>query len=132
MKTQRRMLILAEGKFGPVTSKTANGAIAFLHDQIVAVVDSRNVGATVQDVLGYGGSIPVVKDLQAGLAYGPDTLLIGIAPPGGNLPVSWRPHVIAALHSKLNVLAGLHTYLSDDPEFSSLAAANDCTIVALR
>jgi uncharacterized NAD-dependent epimerase/dehydratase family protein len=126
------MLILAEGKFGPVTSKTANGAIAFLHDQIVAVVDSGNAGATAQDILGYGGVIPVVKDLHSGLAYRPDTLLIGIAPPGGNLPVSWRPYVIDALHNRLNVLAGLHTFLSDDPEFSSLAAANGCRIVDLR
>ena len=126
------MVVLAEGRLGPVTSKTANGAIAFLQDQVVAVIDSRQAGRTAQDVLGYGGEIPVVRDLGEGLRFRPDTLLIGIAPPGGRLPVSWRPYVIEALRRKLHILAGLHTFLADDAEFVSLASENGRTITDLR
>ena len=31
------MLILAEGRFGPLTSKTANGVIAYMRERVVAV-----------------------------------------------------------------------------------------------
>jgi len=132
MTPPRRMLILAEGKLGPVTSKTANGAIAFLKEQVVAVIDSRQAGRTAQDVLGYGGEIPIVRDMNECMTFRPDTLLIGIAPPGGRLPASWRPFVIEALQRKLDVLAGLHTFLSDDPEFVTLAEEKGCRILDLR
>jgi uncharacterized NAD-dependent epimerase/dehydratase family protein len=126
------MLILAEGRLGPVTSKTANGAIAFLQDQVVAIIDSTKAGRTAEDVLGYGGNIPVIGNMDEGMKYRPNTLLIGIAPPGGRLPASWRRFVIDALQRKLNILAGLHTFLSDDAEFVSLASENGCTILDLR
>ncbi len=79
----RRLLVLAEGKFSPLRSKTANGAIAYLRDRVVAVIDSTKVGLTAQEVLGYGGDIPVIRSIQDGLAFKPTHLLIGIAPPGG-------------------------------------------------
>ncbi len=126
------MIILAEGRFGPVSSKTANGAIAFMTHQIVAVIDSRLVGKTAQEILGYGGGIPVVSSLQEGLRFKPDSLLIGIAPPGGQLPAAWRRFVLEALHSNLHVLSGLHTMLADDPEFAALAASRGLRITDLR
>ena len=36
--------------------------------------------------LGFGDGIPVVRDMDAGLALKPDAVLIGIAPMGGKLP----------------------------------------------
>lgn len=41
-----RYLILADGEFGPLTSKTANSVIRYLPDRIVAVVDRVNAGKT--------------------------------------------------------------------------------------
>jgi D-glutamate N-acetyltransferase len=126
------MLILAEGKFSPMMSKTANGAIAYLRDEVAAVVDSTQVGKTAQQVLGYGGDIPVVRSVEDGLQYHPDSLLIGIAPAGGHLPESWRTYVTTALHHRLNIISGLHTFLSDDPEFIRIAAEQGCSITDLR
>jgi uncharacterized NAD-dependent epimerase/dehydratase family protein len=126
------MVILAESRFGPLSSKTANGAIAYLPDQVVAVIDSTKAGTTAQEILGYGGGIPVVRSLEDGLAFKPDTLLIGIAPAGGRLPRSWRPYVTTALSHGLHVMSGLHTILENDPEFAQLAARNRCSIVDLR
>jgi uncharacterized NAD-dependent epimerase/dehydratase family protein len=126
------MIILAEGRFGPVSSKTANGAIAFMTDRVVAVIDSRMAGKTAQEVLGYGGSIPVVGTLQEGMAFRPDALLIGIAPAGGQLPAAWRRFVLEALRGGLHILSGLHTMLADDPEFAALAASGGLTITDLR
>jgi len=129
---ERRILILAEGKFSPLKSKTANGAIVYLRDEVVAVVDSTKVGLTAQEVLGYGGDIPVIESLEDGMRFSPTHLLIGIAPSGGRLPDSWRETIKTVIKKRLHILSGLHTILSDDPEFSELARENGVTITDFR
>ncbi len=123
----RRILILAEGKFSPLKSKTANGAIIFLREQVLGVVDSTKAGKTAQDVLGYGGDLPVLASLEEGLQLGPTHVLIGIAPPGGKLPDNLKNDIKTALSKGLHILSGLHTLLSDDPEI--LAARRNGAII---
>ncbi len=132
MPQSRRFLILAEGSFGPLSSKTANACIRYVPDEVAAVLDSAMAGRTAQDVLGFGGSIPVVANFAAGLAYRPSALLIGIAPAGGQFPDQWRPIVGEALRAGLDVWSGLHTMLGDDREFVALAAESGATIRDLR
>jgi uncharacterized NAD-dependent epimerase/dehydratase family protein len=127
-----RYLILAEGSFGPVTSKTANSAVRYLRDRVVAVLDSTKAGETVQRVLGFGGDIPVVASIEEGLRYGPTALLVGIAPSGGQLPLNWRPMLISALNAGLPLVSGLHFYLSDDPELTFFAGSRGVPIHDLR
>jgi uncharacterized NAD-dependent epimerase/dehydratase family protein len=128
----RTILALAEGKFSPLRSKTANAALLYFPEQVVAVVDSTLAGKTAQDVLGYGGTVPVIRSLAEGLSFKPTHLLIGIAPPGGILPDSWRAAILFALKNRLHILSGLHTILSEDPEFSAVAASNGVTITDYR
>jgi len=132
MKQRRRIIVLAEGKFGPLESKTANQAIRYIPDEVVGVIDSLQAGRSAQDVLGFGGDIPVVPDLRSALRRKPDTLLIGIAPTGGKLPDSWRHIVKEAMENRLNIISGLHTLLSDDEGFVKCAKANNVTIDDLR
>ncbi len=128
----RRFLILAEGSFGPLSSKTANACIRYAGAEVVAVIDSTSAGRTAHDVLGFGGAIPVVATLDAGLAMRPTALLIGVAPAGGEFPVSWRPTVCDALRAGLDVWSGLHTLLSDDAEFAQLARGSGALMHDLR
>lgn len=130
--TTYRYLVLAEGHFGPLTSKTANSAVRFLPDRVLAIVDSTRAGQTVQDVLGFGGGIPIVGSMEEGLRLNPTALLIGIAPQGGALPPAWRPALTAAIRAGLHVVAGLHAYLADDAELSALAAEHGVRIHDLR
>jgi uncharacterized NAD-dependent epimerase/dehydratase family protein len=127
-----RYLIMAEGALGVHSSKTAVGCIRFTPSQVVAVLDSVHAGRTVQDVLGFGGAIPVVGSVAAGLALQPTVLLIGIAPSGGRLPDSWRPVLRAALDAGLHVWSGLHVFIGDDPEFRELAVRRGVSIVDVR
>ena len=127
-----RYLILAEGSFGPETTKTANSAIRYLPDRVLAVVDSRHAGKTARDVLGFGGAIPVLASLEEGLAMGPTAALVGIAPQGGRLPDEWRPLLRRVIEAGLDVVSGLHFYLGLDPELSALAAERGVRIVDLR
>jgi uncharacterized NAD-dependent epimerase/dehydratase family protein len=132
MSRDRRFLILAEGSFGPLSSKTANACIRYVPEQVVAVLDSARVGSTAQQLLGFGGDIPVVGHFADGMRYAPNALLIGIAPAGGQFPAEWRPLVIDALRAGLDVWSGLHTMLGDDPEFAVRAAESGARIRDLR
>src|SRR2546421_8965471 len=94
--TTPRYLIVADGDFGPMTSKTANSVIRYLPDRTVAVLDRQHAGETVQDVLGFGGAIPIVGSMRAGLSLPPTAVLIGIAPAGGRVAGQGRGSAPAA------------------------------------
>ena len=132
MARDLRYLVLAEGQFGPMTSKTANGCIRYSPERVVAVLDSRHAGQTATDVIGYGGDIPVVASVADGLRFAPNALLIGIAPTGGKFPEAWRPIMRAAIASGLEIWSGLHTFIGDDPEFAALARERGVAIHDLR
>jgi uncharacterized NAD-dependent epimerase/dehydratase family protein len=129
-----RFLVIADGQFGPETSKTANSCIRYFPERIVGVFDRVQAGKTVQEVLGFGGAIPVVGDFAAGLALGggATAVLIGIAPAGGRLPEEWRGWLRLAIERKLEVWSGLHTFISDDPELGALARSTGVRILDAR
>ncbi|MFL5493160.1 MAG: DUF1611 domain-containing protein [Gemmatimonadales bacterium] len=131
MKTPR-YLIVADGDFGPMTSKTANSVIRYLPDRIVAVLDRQHAGQTVRDVLGFGGAIPIVGSMRAGLALEPTAVLIGIAPQGGRLPEEWREWLAEALDHGCDLWSGLHTFLSDDPILAAKARSSGRKLFDLR
>lgn len=132
----RRIAILAEGRFTWQGAKTAVGVIRYSQDTIVAVIDSthagEDAGAVLGDPNGPGKGIPVVAGVADTLTYTPDTLLIGIAPIGGRLPDDWRGEVISAIRSGLNIISGLHYFLSDDSELLALAHQHNVTIWDVR
>jgi uncharacterized NAD-dependent epimerase/dehydratase family protein len=127
-----RLAILAEGKLGVLTSKTAACVVRYQPERVVCVMDSTKQGSSVQEVLGFGGDIPVVGSLDDALAFKPDTLLIGIAPRGGALPDEWRRIVLEAIHSGLDIISGLHTMLSEDSQIKSAAESSGIRIWDIR
>src|SRR5436309_1815763 len=130
----RRIAILAEGAFEWHYGKTATGVIRYSKDHIVAVIDSTKAGMDVAQALkaSFGQGIPVVRDIHEALAYQPDTLLIGIAPQGGNLPREWRWQLLAAIEAGLDIISGLHMFLGEDEELRSAAAKRGVTIWDVR
>ena len=118
---RRRYAILAEGAFGELASKTAIGVIRYGHDPVVAVLDSSRAGRNVREWLGDPYDIPVVASLEEALARRPSALLIGIAPQGGRIPPDWRRTILLAIEAGLDIVSGLHQFLSDDPEFAAAA-----------
>ena len=120
-----RYLILADHDFGVMTSKTANSVIRYHPSRVVAVLDRALVGQTSQQVLGFGGDIPVVSSVKEGLALGANSVLIGIAPQGGKLPDEWRGWLLEALDAGCDIVSGLHTFLADDPLLAAAAIKHD-------
>ena len=127
-----RFLILADGDFAPMTSKTANAVIRYRPDRVAGVVDRQHAGRTVQDVLGFGGSTPVLGSVAEGLARGFDVLLIGIAPQGGRLPDAWKGWILEAIEAGKDVWSGLHTFLGDDPVLAAAAQRRQVRLWDIR
>nr|MBF6591406.1 DUF1611 domain-containing protein [Ktedonobacterales bacterium] len=132
----RRIAILAEGKFSWQGAKTAVGMLRYSQEHIVAVIDSTHAGqdaaSALGDPAGPGRGVPVVADVATALTHHPDTLAIGIAPVGGHLPEAWRGQLLAAMAGGLNLVSGLHTFLSDDVELAAAAARHNVTIWDVR
>lgn len=129
----RRYVVFAPGAFASRAAKTAHGVIAYGSDVTVAVVDPDHTGKRVRDIVPYLDSdVPIVATVKASLVYGPTALLIGIAPPGGALPKSYRAEIADALRAKLEVVNGLHEFLNEDKELRALADAHDSRIWDLR
>src|SRR5439155_790627 len=98
-----------------IASVLVMGTLLGVIGLIVAVLDRREAGKTVEAVLGVGGNIPVVGDFAEGLALGATAVLIGIAPAGGQLPPEWRGWLKTAIEQRLEIWSGLHTFIGDDP-----------------
>lgn len=130
--SRKKIAVMAEGQFSAQSAKTAAGVIRYSPHEIVAVIDSQQVGRTVQEILGYGGPIPIVSAIEETLPLEPEVLLIGIAPAGGRLPEPWRQTISAAISNRLEIWSGLHFFLSRDEEFASLAKENDVRLWDVR
>jgi uncharacterized NAD-dependent epimerase/dehydratase family protein len=132
----RRIAILVEGRLNWQDAKTAVGIMRYSADTVVALVDSATAGHDVATALGdpdgVGIGIPVVAHVTEALAFDPDTLMIGIAPIGGQLPPAWRGELFAAITAGLNIVSGLHYFLEDDPELAEAAKSAGVSIWDVR
>lgn len=128
--SDRRIVILTDGRTNPVSAKTASCVIRYKPEEVVALLDTTQPGKTSQELLGIGGSIPVVAKLAD--APSANTLLIGIAPSGGKLPPAWRAILLEAIDRGMNLVSGLHDFLSNDPEISTAAAKRGVQIHDVR
>ena len=111
----KKYLALAEEYSGDDHyGKTTYGVIRYGSHPVVAVVDSTRAGETVE-------GIPVVASVADALAYEPTVALVGVAVAGGRLAPVWRGILRDAIEAGLDVEAGMHEFLADDPELSALA-----------
>lgn len=127
---ERRIVILTDGRTTPTSAKTASCVVRYKPSEVVALFDTTQPGKTSGELLGVGGSIPVIDKLSA--APTANTLLIGIAPSGGKLPAAWRKTLLEAIDRGMNLVSGLHDFLSNDPEIAAAAAKKGVEIHDVR
>ena len=130
-----RAVILCDGYFGQNTGKTANGLVRYSKRyEIVGVIDHTKAGRDAGEVLdGKANDIPIVASLkEATVRLAAQTLIVGVATFGGYIPQEYRPILRGAIEGGLSIVAGLHEYLSEDPEFATLAEAHGVRLVDVR
>ena len=127
-------VVLAEGVFGTTYGKTANGLVRFTKRYNVrSVIDSTRAGNDAGQVLtGKTRGIPIISSIGEALEIGADTLVVGVATDGGYIPDEYRSFIRSAIENGLNVVSGLHEFISDDLEFSGLAMKTGSTITDVR
>ena len=123
---QKRFLILAEGySHDPHYGKTMRGIVRYRRDEVVAILDSKRAGRQYE-------AVPIVGSVADSLAYEPDTALVGVAVAGGRLGPEWRALLRDAISAGLDVEAGMHEFLADDPELAPLATERGVELRDIR
>jgi uncharacterized NAD-dependent epimerase/dehydratase family protein len=132
LPSYRRILLLTEGQLGVFSSKTAASLLRYRAADVVGVVDSAAAGHELAAAIPWAPPVPIIADIGGAAVLRPDALFIGVAPVGGALPPEMRRHVQAALAAGIDVVSGLHSFLSDDAEMAALASASGARIFDLR
>ena len=124
--------ILCPDAFNYILNKTGNMLIRYRPQNVRCVIDPKKAGQTAQDVLGFGGKIPVVSSFNEAKDYSPNAMVIGSSPQGGYINEKYRKEITAAIQYGCNIFSGMHQFLNDDPEFSALAQKETITINDIR
>lgn len=129
-----RIAIHADGVLSRTGPKLVYAALRYRPDEVVAVIDSHHSGATTVDVTGDPSlaDVPIVTDVDAALAFEPDTFLVGVSLLRTSMPPELRADVLAALTAGLDVISGLHYPLSSDPGVVKTSAMHHTKIWDLR
>ena len=75
--------------------------------------------------------LPTMTPAQASAA-GARSIVIGVAPPGGQLPHAWIPTLVEALKAGLDVVSGMHTRLERYPELVEAARTTGAQLINVR
>lgn len=130
-------VVYCEAAFDTPNGKTAHGLVRTgKRFRVVAVIDSTHAGRDAGTVLdGRPRGIPICSTLRESIDAAAEPVawfVIGLAPEGGRLGPQVREAVIEAIESRLGVCAGLHDFLSEDPEIAALAADRGVTLYDVR
>ncbi|QXQ08047.1 DUF1611 domain-containing protein [Sphingosinicellaceae bacterium] len=75
--------------------------------------------------------LPRLAPVEAA-AKGARSMIIGVASPGGAIPASWMPELIAALDAGLDLVAGMHVLLASIAPLRDLATRRGRQLIDLR
>lgn len=128
-------LVYCEREYLTANGKTAHGLVRYTtRYRVVGVVDSTAPLGDAGEVLdGKHRGIPLFHSLEEAYKTAkPDTFIVGAVSEGGVLPHGYDLAVAWALSHGLDVVSGLHHFISDDERFAPIAARNGCRIVDVR
>ncbi len=115
-QNHRIAILLHNGILGP-KGKTGLTMLRYSPHNITAVIDSDCAGRELIECAGIERDVPIVSSVKETAPYRPDVLVIGIAPSGGQLPEEWGRELKDALGMGMSIVNGLHTPLSEIPEY---------------
>jgi uncharacterized NAD-dependent epimerase/dehydratase family protein len=132
---KKRAMIYTDKLFNCPDGKISHGLVRYSKRfDVACVVDTTVAEGDAGEILdGVTRNIPLYNNLDR--AYNNsdvNTFIIGAVSEGGILPKGYDKAVIWALKKDLDIVSGLHQFLSEDPIFKKLAEENDCIITDVR
>jgi uncharacterized NAD-dependent epimerase/dehydratase family protein len=122
IRAGERVAIFADGWFDTDNGKAGHALLRYGPRPVVCVIDRTHAGKTAEQVIPYAANdAPIVATVAEAAALGAEVLAIGVAPAGGKLPPEWKAALLEALSLGINVEAGLHDELANDPELRAAA-----------
>jgi uncharacterized NAD-dependent epimerase/dehydratase family protein len=101
-----------QDQLGKLNGKMGHGALHYLENPVVCVIDTEHAGKRLRDVIDFGKDCPVVKTVAEAAALGAEVLILGMAPSGGRLPATILEDLDNAVELGLSIINGLHEALA--------------------
>ncbi|MCB0270804.1 MAG: DUF1611 domain-containing protein [Calditrichaeota bacterium] len=119
-------IVLTNGWLNNLHAKTCHGLLRGTERfDVLAVVDPVFAGKDAGEIMdGKKRGIPVYANVTEAIekvGKTPKYAVVGVAVHGGKLPKEMRSELFTAMRKGLSVICGLHSFLSDDPEFIKIA-----------
>ena len=95
--------------------KMGHGLLRYSEATIAAVIDRSMTGQDLRAATGIPRDAPIVGSVSQAAELGADTLILGVATPGGFLPPDWFEEMETGLRAGMSLVNGLHAPLADDP-----------------
>lgn len=112
LRPEHKLSLFMEGNLHADAGKMGFGVLRYSPNPVACVVDGFNAGHDVRDVIETPRSAPVVAGIDEARALGANVLVLGIAPPGGLIPMEWYPAIDRAVGLGMSVVNGLHDLLA--------------------
>ena len=131
----KKAIVYADRLYKCADGKTAHGLVRFSRRfDIACVVDSTLKEGDAGFILdGKKRNIPLYNNLDKALqSIKADTFIVGAVSEGGVLPEGYDKAVKWALQNGLDVVSGLHEFISDNSDFVKIAKKNNCIITDVR
>ncbi|MBD1262860.1 DUF1611 domain-containing protein [Maribacter polysiphoniae] len=110
---EKKLAIYMEGNLDSIYAKMGYGVMRYSENPIVCVIDSDYSGKTVNEVIDQPFAIPIVASVEKAIEMGAEVMVLGLAPTGGKLPVTWVQDVEKALTMGMSLVNGLHDLLAE-------------------
>lgn len=112
LKKSQKIAIHFDGELGKINGKMGHGALRYLENPVVCIIDATHDGKRLHDVIDFGTDCPIVKDVDAAAALGAEVLILGMAPSGGRLPPYLLEDIEQAIAHEMCLINGLHEALA--------------------
>lgn len=130
-------IVLTHGMLDTMNAKTCHGLLRGTERfEILSAIDYRHAGMDAGEVMdGRRRNVPIYASVKDFLASGlprPRYIVVGVALEGGLLPDDFRGELYYAMENGMSVVCGLHTLLSEDPEFVMRANEHGVGLIDVR
>ena len=131
--SNRSWVVLTDGYTTIRNAKTAHGVLRYARDPVAAVLDRDHAGKRMSEVMPeLGSDAPVVASLSEARELGGNSLLLGVATPGGWIPEHWRDWLLEAIDAGMEVANGLHRFLNEDADLVERARSSGAHLWDVR